>query len=169
MASSRGAEQAHPVGSASAGRAGDCYDSAHLSQVKCIPAISGLLKSAACRPAVYRSEHTPHELVRLLLQLVVASPLTRTLETAVGVFGAGRWRAGKGSALMLEQTGKDHLRAPHAAVAAPEGIRFVSFEGCRERLGTLPGLLLPSSSQPGDGCICAVACCKSHRQCLHPY
>ena len=69
------------------------------------------------------------------MQLVVASPLTRTLETAVGVFGAGRWRGSKGGVLMHEQSGKDHLRAPHAAVAAPEGIRFVSFEGCRERLG----------------------------------
>ena len=70
-----------------------------------------------------------------MVQLVVTSPLMRTLETAVGVFGAGRWRGTKGTLLMHEQSGKDHLRAPHAAVAAPVGVRFVSFEGCRERLG----------------------------------
>lgn len=73
------------------------------------------------------------------VQLVVASPLTRTLETAAGVFGAGRWRGSSGDLLMHEQSGKDHLRAPHAAIAAPEGIRFVSFEGCRERLGASEG------------------------------
>ena len=62
------------------------------------------------------------------------SPLMRALETAAGAFGAGAFK-GEGRPLMLSQTEDLDERAPHAAVACPEGIPFIAFEGCRERLG----------------------------------
>ena len=62
------------------------------------------------------------------------SPLMRALETAAGAFGAGPFK-GEGRPLMLSQTEDLDERAPHAAVACPEGIPFIAFEGCRERLG----------------------------------
>ena len=67
----------------------------------------------------------------------------RALETAAGAFGAGPFK-GEGRPLMLSQTEVLDERAPHAAVACPEGIPFIAFEGCRERLGgsALPALHL---------------------------
>ena len=69
-------------------------------------------------------------------QVVVASPLTRALETAAGAFGGGKWQ-GRGSVLMLEQSAIPGVRASHSAVGAVAGLPFVAFEGCRERLGQL--------------------------------
>ena len=69
-----------------------------------------------------------------VVQVVIVSPLMRALETAAGAFGAGAFK-GEGRPLMLSQTEDLDERAPHAAVACPEGIPFIAFEGCRERLG----------------------------------
>ena len=69
-----------------------------------------------------------------IVQVVIVSPLMRALETAAGAFGAGAFK-GEGRPLMLSQTEDLDERAPHAAVACPEGIPFIAFEGCRERLG----------------------------------
>ena len=75
--------------------------------------------------------------------MVIVSPLMRALETAAGAFGAGAFK-GEGRPLMLSQTEDLDERAPHAAVACPEGIPFIAFEGCRERLGArLHHWLLP--------------------------
>ena len=44
--------------------------------------------------------------------------------------------------LLCVQTAVLDERAAHAAVTCPEGIPFIAFEGCRERLGerrALPG------------------------------
>ena len=66
----------------------------------------------------------------------------RALETAAGAFGAGPFK-GEGRPLMLSQTEELDERAPHTAVACPEGIPFIAFEGCRERLGIHACLNLP--------------------------
>ncbi len=68
------------------------------------------------------------------MQVVIVSPLIRALETAAGAFGDGPFK-GSGRPLMLAQTPEGDERAGHCAVACPEGIPFIAFEGCRERLG----------------------------------
>jgi hypothetical protein len=76
--------------------------------------------------------------------VVIASPLTRALETAVGAFGGGKWQ-GRGSVLMLEQSAIPGVRAQHDTVASVAGLPFIAFEGCRERLGrpsSLPGFFV---------------------------
>lgn len=70
-------------------------------------------------------------------QVVIVSPLMRALETAAGAFGGGPFK-GSGRPLMLAQSGEPDERAAHCAVACPEGIPFIAFEGCRERLGACP-------------------------------
>ncbi|EIE24438.1 phosphoglycerate mutase-like protein [Coccomyxa subellipsoidea C-169] len=67
--------------------------------------------------------------------VVIVSPLIRALETAAGAFGAGPFK-GSGRPLMLAQSGEPDECAAHCAVACPEGIPFIAFEGCRERLGS---------------------------------
>jgi phosphohistidine phosphatase SixA len=48
---------------------------------------------------------------RFRVDAVVVSPLTRTLETAAGVFGSGPWREGSNSQppLMLEQVRQEQV------------------------------------------------------------
>ena len=68
------------------------------------------------------------------VQLVVVSPLRRTLETAAGVFGMDG--AGEGRPLLMQgQQGVTHEISPHAALVAPAGLPFLAHEGCRERVG----------------------------------
>lgn len=53
------------------------------------------------------------------VDVVIISPLTRTLETAAGVFGTGAWRQGdEAPAFMLPQSGVEvrKQRAPGALV-----------------------------------------------------
>ncbi|KAI3425092.1 hypothetical protein D9Q98_008470 [Chlorella vulgaris] len=77
---------------------------------------------------------------RFRVDAVVVSPLTRTLETAAGVFGSGPWREGSNSQppLMLEQTVVPGKRAAHHAIAAEGCPPFIAWEGCREQLGKHP-------------------------------
>lgn len=88
------------------------------------------------------------------MQVVIVSPLIRALETAAGAFGAGAF-SGSGRPLMLAQTAEEDERAAHTAVACPEGVPFIAFEGCRERLGARIHLLLSSG--------CMRACMHSHK------
>ena len=70
------------------------------------------------------------------VQLVVVSPLRRTLETASGVFGVDGATDGQ-PLLMQGQQGVRHEISPHAALSAPAGLPFLAHEGCRERVGGL--------------------------------
>ncbi len=117
----------------------------------------------------------------VLLQLIVVSPLRRTLETAAGVFGTASWEPGTGPPFMMAQAPQAAVMSGHAAITAPR-IPIVAFEGCRERLGGIllvQGLLLgrhlrrcssvlaagrePRLHEPGPaehlltGCSCAAA------------
>ncbi len=78
-------------------------------------------------------------------QVVIVSPLIRALETAAGAFGAGPFK-GSGRPLMLAQSGEPDECAAHCAVACPEGIPFIAFEGCRERLGACRHFFGPSGA-----------------------
>lgn len=76
----------------------------------------------------------------LLLQIVIVSPLMRTLETAAGVFGGGSATA---QPLMLRQTGAPREVSAHDAIGLPSNLPFVATEMCRERMGAASALCLP--------------------------
>ncbi len=80
-------------------------------------------------------------------QAVIVSPLMRALETAAGVFGGGPFD-GRGRPLMVAQTEAEDERAAHGAVACADGLPFIAFEGCRERLGARPGPAPPPAGCP---------------------
>ncbi|GAB4821241.1 hypothetical protein N2152v2_008287 [Parachlorella kessleri] len=79
------------------------------------------------------------------VDVVIVSPLTRTLETAAGVFGGGDWAEadGAGPPLMLGHSEEPGLRSARAAISAVGCPPFVAYEaggmklptGCREHLG----------------------------------
>lgn len=77
-------------------------------------------------------------------QVVIVSPLQRTLETAVGVFGGGPGRDGAESCLLMRgQSDAPHERTAHDSVVLPaHGPPFVACEQCRERVGAAQFLLL---------------------------
>lgn len=72
-----------------------------------------------------------------MLQLVVVSPLMRTLETAAGVFG-GVPSAGSAQSdakpLMLRKDGLPRERSAHDAIPLPDYPPFLANEACRERI-----------------------------------
>ncbi|KAH6763621.1 Phosphoglycerate mutase family protein [Perilla frutescens var. frutescens] len=65
------------------------------------------------------------------IELVVVSPLLRTMQTAVGVFGGGGFDDGINVTLMTENAGKSGRPAISSLNAPP----FVAMELCREHLG----------------------------------
>jgi broad specificity phosphatase PhoE len=71
------------------------------------------------------------------VQLVVVSPLMRTLETAAGVFGEEEsGSAGSaGDILMVAQGEAAEVRVAHAAMRQRRGVTYIANELCRERLG----------------------------------
>ena len=69
------------------------------------------------------------------LQLIVVSPLVRTLETATGVFGTGVPQDAS-SVMMTALEGTPKWQSEHPAVALP-GVPVIAHEGCRERVSTL--------------------------------
>ncbi|XP_018680031.2 phosphoglycerate mutase-like protein 2 isoform X1 [Musa acuminata AAA Group] len=70
------------------------------------------------------------------IELVIASPLLRTMQTAVGVFGGDGYDDGVNNTppLMVENTG-DSGRPAISSLNCPP---FVVVEDCRERLGVNP-------------------------------
>eukprot|EP01025_Chloroclados_australasicus_P039930 TRINITY_DN4159_c0_g1_i1.p1 TRINITY_DN4159_c0_g1~~TRINITY_DN4159_c0_g1_i1.p1 ORF type:complete len:296 (+),score=36.99 TRINITY_DN4159_c0_g1_i1:90-977(+) len=75
---------------------------------------------------------------KIEVDLVVVSPMSRALETAVGVFGGDDWVSNGHPPLMVEQyamTGKSSARAPVAMNGAPP---FLALEMIREQLGCHP-------------------------------
>ncbi|XP_057812978.2 phosphoglycerate mutase-like protein 1 isoform X2 [Cryptomeria japonica] len=69
------------------------------------------------------------------IELVVTSPLMRTMQTAVGVFGGGGYIDGDSSPpLMVAGTGKSSQDAISSSNCPP----FVAVEWCREHLGVHP-------------------------------
>ncbi|GAQ86948.1 hypothetical protein KFL_003220100 [Klebsormidium nitens] len=67
------------------------------------------------------------------LEVVIVSPLFRTLETASGVFGGGTIDNGQ-KMLMLEQTPVHNEVTRHYAIAERPGVPFIANEQCRERM-----------------------------------
>ncbi|KAK9810253.1 hypothetical protein WJX72_007356 [[Myrmecia] bisecta] len=74
----------------------------------------------------------------LRVQLVVVSPLMRTLETAVGIFGGGPVTDPQQPVLMLAKGEEPKRRTAQPAMACAPGVPFIAHEGCRERMGVNP-------------------------------
>ncbi|CAM6121506.1 unnamed protein product [Calypogeia fissa] len=69
------------------------------------------------------------------VELVVSSPLTRTLQTATGAFGGEDIVNGEThKPLMVEGVGK----APRKAISSAGALPFVAVEWCREQIGIHP-------------------------------
>ncbi|KAG0449927.1 hypothetical protein HPP92_027034 [Vanilla planifolia] len=69
------------------------------------------------------------------IDLVITSPLLRTMQTAVGVFGGdGFVDEAKGLPLMIENAGN----CGRPAISSVETLPFIAVEACREHLGVHP-------------------------------
>ncbi|KAE8779972.1 phosphoglycerate mutase-like protein 1 [Hordeum vulgare] len=70
------------------------------------------------------------------IELVIVSPLLRTMQTAVGVFGGGSHtdEVIASPSLMVEGVGQ----SGHAAISSLNCPPFLAVEACRERLGVHP-------------------------------
>lgn len=69
------------------------------------------------------------------IELVVTSPLTRTMQTAAGVFGGGGYIDGDACPpLMVAGAGNSN----HAAITSANCPPFIAIEWCREHLGVHP-------------------------------
>eukprot|EP00878_Enallax_costatus_P009327 GHUV01009749.1.p1 GENE.GHUV01009749.1~~GHUV01009749.1.p1 ORF type:complete len:333 (+),score=54.98 GHUV01009749.1:140-1138(+) len=72
------------------------------------------------------------------VDIVIVSPLTRALETAVGCFGNFSAPLNGTPPLMMELTEQQGRRAAHPAVSAEGCPPIVCYELCREHLGVHP-------------------------------
>ncbi|XP_047065164.1 phosphoglycerate mutase-like protein 1 [Lolium rigidum] len=80
-------------------------------------------------------EHVTKSGLAKKIELVITSPLLRTMQTAVGVFGGGNYTDGvSGSPLMVEGAGHSGRQAISSLNCPP----FLALETCRERLGVNP-------------------------------
>ena len=75
------------------------------------------------------------------MQVIVVSPLVRTLETATGAFGSGPSRT-PNDMFMRQLPGQNQWSTEHDAVALPVGVPVISHEGCRERVSKCFALAL---------------------------
>ncbi|KAJ1689100.1 hypothetical protein LUZ63_013255 [Rhynchospora breviuscula] len=68
------------------------------------------------------------------IELVVVSPLLRTMQTAAGVFGGDTSSLEKGKPLMVENAGNSFRHSISSSNSPP----FIAIEYCRERMGMHP-------------------------------
>ncbi|KAK9855109.1 hypothetical protein WJX84_006371 [Apatococcus fuscideae] len=100
-----------------------------------VPGEDPQLTEAGWQQCAALKQHVAKHADQLRIQVVVASPLFRTLETACGVFGGSKWgSAAQGTPLMQAQSAAPQLRTAHAAIATAPGPCIIAFEGCRERI-----------------------------------
>ncbi|DBA66794.1 TPA: hypothetical protein ACH3X2_001936 [Trebouxia sp. C0005] len=95
-------------------------------------------EDAHLTPFGWSQAHGLHDHIQSLptalgIQLIVVSPMVRTLETATGAFGAGLPQGGA-DVMMTSLEPREQWQAGHPAVALPPGIPVISHEGCRERV-----------------------------------
>mmetsp|Transcript_17157 Transcript_17157/g.23700 ORF Transcript_17157/g.23700 Transcript_17157/m.23700 type:complete len:300 (-) Transcript_17157:149-1048(-) len=87
--------------------------------------------------------HLFQQTIPLPIELVLVSPLTRTLQTAVAVFGGERGEGGEGRRVLMtpEAVVASHHRDPAAmaeGIARGAGPPILAYEGCREMIGVHP-------------------------------
>lgn len=87
----------------------------------------------------WQQAHALSEPLRLLnVELVVVSPLKRTLETAAGIFGIHHGGGGAVPLLMQAQEDMEGKRTSHPSVHAPDKPAIMALELCREIMGVNP-------------------------------
>lgn len=99
------------------------------------------LTALGWRQAHALGRHMRSHVVTREVQLVVVSPLMRTLETAAGVFGIHPEESSgmdTDDVLMVEQTEERNVRTNHKEILVRPGLRTLAHELCRERLGPGP-------------------------------
>ncbi|KAJ1269778.1 hypothetical protein BS78_06G003100 [Paspalum vaginatum] len=69
------------------------------------------------------------------IELVVSSPLLRTMQTAVGVFGGENYTEGESTLPLMVKNAADSARPAVSSLNCPP---FLAVEACRERLGVHP-------------------------------
>ncbi|KAK9822101.1 hypothetical protein WJX74_007594 [Apatococcus lobatus] len=117
-----------------------------------VPGEDPQLTEAGWQQCAALKQHVAKHADQLRIQVVVASPLFRTLETACGVFGGSKWgSAAQGTPLMQAQSAAPQLRTAHAAIATAPGPCIIAFEGCRERIAGRIGRLEALSQEILNG------------------
>eukprot|EP01023_Acetabularia_acetabulum_P040833 TRINITY_DN3964_c0_g3_i1.p2 TRINITY_DN3964_c0_g3~~TRINITY_DN3964_c0_g3_i1.p2 ORF type:complete len:336 (+),score=55.22 TRINITY_DN3964_c0_g3_i1:53-1060(+) len=75
---------------------------------------------------------------KIEVDVVIVSPMSRALETAVGVFGGGDWVANGLPPLMVQQNYVEDTSADRPAISAHACPPFIAVEMAREQLGCHP-------------------------------
>ena len=75
----------------------------------------------------------------LNIQLVISSPLTRTLETLAGAFGVPHSQSDGAEPLLMRATSRSPgVRTAHSAILSESVPPVIAWEGCREHYGSHP-------------------------------
>ncbi|KAG0554638.1 hypothetical protein KC19_12G107400 [Ceratodon purpureus] len=98
--------------------------------------VDASLTELGWRQAEALHDHLVTTHIRNHVELVVVSPLLRTLQTAVGVWGGGTLLDGEPPHSALMRPGVGHCR--HPAISSAGAPPFVANEWCREQNGVHP-------------------------------
>ncbi|VAH24999.1 unnamed protein product [Triticum turgidum subsp. durum] len=79
-------------------------------------------------------EHVTKSGLAKKIELVIVSPLMRTMQTAVGVFGGGNYTDGVSAPPLMVEGAEDSGRQPISSLNCPP---FLAVEACREKLSVL--------------------------------
>jgi len=114
-------------------RHGEGYHNVGIANADAHLTSKGWTQAGALRKHMHKFDITRQ------VEIVVVSPLMRTLETAAGVFGEDT-NHGRGTPqlLMVGHQEAPDVRSAHPPVHSRNGIRYQAHELCRERLGPSP-------------------------------
>lgn len=100
------------------------YEDAHLTE-------KGWQQAAALKKHIAASG-------RIRPEVIIVSPLTRAMETAVGAFGGPVWHEGDAELPLMAEVAGGKFSTAHPAVSSRGTVPFVAYELCREHLGEHP-------------------------------
>ncbi|CAD7698653.1 unnamed protein product [Ostreobium quekettii] len=98
-----------------------------VPKIQTITSVAGLRNHIAKLPTHFQ------------VDVVVVSPMTRTLETAVGLFGGDTVDVADGHKLLMRaQSEQEGVRTEQKAIVAQSSVPFIAHEACREQTGLHP-------------------------------